>query len=419
MQRHHVYRLLVIISFLWSSCSLQETPVDEPKYFIEELATLDLTLKDWLNDMLATFGNNVSEINMDDIIDLIDKVLSPKMRVVAISYNTRDHFGNPVLGTGCFVYPLGLKPRGVVEMAAIGNLDQETCPTTDVQKGTFFIESFPSLFNYITITPDLLGVLYTRHVPRPLLLDHNSGEVTYHMRKAVEEYLLEKENYRMSNRSIIMGYSQGGPTALSVAKYYMENPTGIKVDMVYTGGGAYDGMEALKALIRTEINGYMAIPWILISMNYYYQLDLDFSKIFTNGMENPIDSPDPLEGGDGYAYWFNGTHRARLLLNRWGTDLKNYMHPDFFSEQLRGEFMKIQACLEENSLALSWTPPPLLEIYLLHSSEDTFVPVECSDFLYKTYKEKGCSIQYERITGNHHEAGFEFIKKAGAYLLIK
>ena len=207
MQRHHVYRLLVIISFLWSSCSLQETPVDEPKYFIEELATLDLTLKDWLNDMLATFGNNVSEINMDDIIDLIDKVLSPKMRVVAISYNTRDHFGNPVLGTGCFVYPLGLKPRGVVEMAAIGNLDQETCPTTDVQKGTFYIESFPSLFNYITITPDLLGVLYTRHVPRPLLLDHNSGEVTYHMRKAVEEYLLEKENYRMSNRSIIMGYS--------------------------------------------------------------------------------------------------------------------------------------------------------------------------------------------------------------------
>ena len=188
--------------------------------------------------------------------------------------------------------------------------------------------------------------------------------------------------------------------------------------MVYTGGGAYDGMEALKALIRTEINGYMAIPWILISMNYYYQLDLDFSKIFTNGMENPIDSPDPLEGGDGYAYWFNGTHRARLLLNRWGTDLKNYMHPDFFSEQLRGEFMKIQACLEENSLALSWTPPPLLEIYLLHSSEDTFVPVECSDFLYKTYKEKGCSIQYERITGNHHEAGFEFIKSR-AYLLIK
>ena len=419
MQRHHVCRLLVVISFLWIGCAPQDAFKEEPKYFVEELATLDLTLKDWLKDMLKEFGKNVPNLAVDDIIDLIDKVLNPKMRIVAISYNTQDHFGNPVLGTGCFVYPLDLKPRGVVEMATIGNLDQETCPTTDVQKGIYYMESFPSMFNYITITPDMLGVLYTRHMPRPVLLDHNSGLVTYHMRKAVEEYLLEKENYQMSNRSIIMGYSQGGPAALSVAKYYIENPTGVQVDMVFTGGGAYDRNEALKTLARTKKSDYLAIPWIPISMNYYYQLDLDFSKIFTNGMENPIDSPDPLEGGDGYAYWFNGTHRSTQLRNRWGTDITNYMHPDFFFEQPKGEFLKMQASLEENSIARNWTPGPLLNIYLLHSSEDTFVPVECSDFLYKKYKEKGCSIHYERITGNHHEGGFEFIKKAAAYLLIK
>ncbi|MFA7200553.1 MAG: hypothetical protein WC098_03965 [Bacteroidales bacterium] len=418
-KRHYIWLLLAVFSFLWIGCSPQDAPKKESKYFVEELATLDLTIKDWLSDVLAQFGSGVSDFNVEDIIDLIDRVLSPKMRVVAISYNTQDHFGNPVLGTGCFVYPLNLKPRGVVEMATVGNLDQETCPTTDIQKGIFYLESFPSLFNYITITPDMLGVLYTRHMPRPVMLDHNSGLVTYHMRKAVEEYLLEKENYQMSNRSIILGYSQGGPAALSAAKYYMENPIGIQVDMVYTGGGAYDGMEALKALARTEKSDYLAIPWIPISMNYYYQLNLDFSKIFTNGMENPIDSPDPLEGGDGYAYWFNGAHRSGRLRNRWGTDIRNYMHPDFFSEQPKGEFLKLQECLHENSIAQNWTPDPLLNIYLLHSSEDTFVPVECSDFLYKKYKEKGCSIHYERITGDHNEAGFEFIKKAGAYLLIK
>ncbi|NLA15018.1 MAG: hypothetical protein GX877_00570 [Bacteroidales bacterium] len=419
MQRHYVCLLLVIVSFLWISCSPQDAPVDEPKYFVEELAILDLTLKDWLNDMLADFGDEMDELEVDDIIDFIDRVLSPKLRIVAISYNTRDHFGNPVLGTGCFVYPLELKPKGVVEMTPIGDLDQETSPTLVVEKGNFYIESFPSLFNYITITPDMLGVRYTRHMPRPVMLDHNSGLVAYHMRKAVEEYLLIKENYRMSNRSIIIGYSHGGPTALSLAKYYSQNPTGIKIDMVYTGGGPYDGIEAFKAFARTERNDYPAIPWIPISMNYYYQLDLDFSKIFTNGMENPIDSPDPLEGGDGYAYWFNGAHWSSKLRNRWGNDLRYYMHPDFFSGQLKGEFLKMQECLEENSIALNWTPPPLLEIHLLHGSEDTFVPVECSDFLYKTYKEKGCSIQYERITGNHHEAGFEFIKKAALYLLLK
>ncbi|MFY9116449.1 MAG: hypothetical protein WAN85_05010 [Bacteroidales bacterium] len=409
----------MLLLFLWTGCVPQDTPEETPKYFVEELATLDLTLKDWLNDMLTEFGDEFDELDIDDIIDFIDQVLSPKLRIVALSYNTRDHFGNPVLGTGAFVYPLELKPRGVVEMTPIGDLDQETSQSIVVEKGTFYIESFPSLFNYITITPDMLGVRYTRNLPRPVMLDHNSGLVAYHMRKAVEEYLLIKENYRMSNRSIILGYSQGGPTALSLAKYYSQNPTGIKVDMVYTGGGAYDGLEALKALAHTKRNDYPAIPWIPISMNYYYQLNLDFSKIFANGLENPVNSPDPEEGGDGYAWWFNGSHRSGKLRNRWGTDLTYYMHPDFFSEQPAGEFLKMKDCLEENSLARNWTPPPFLDIYLLHSSEDTIVPVECADFLYKTYKEKGCSIHYERTTGSHYDAGFEFIKKAAMYLLLR
>lgn len=223
----------------------------------------------------------------------------------------------------------------------------------------------------------------------------------------------------MSQRSIIIGYSLGGPTALSLAKYYSQNPTGIKVDMVYAGGGPYDGMEAFKAFARTEKNDYPAIPWIPISMNYYYRLNLDFSKIFTNGLENPVNSPDPEEGGDGYAWWYNGSHWSSQLRNRWGTDLRNYMHPDFFYGQPKGEFLKMQECIKENSIVYNWTPPPFLDIYLLHGSEDTFVPVECSDLLYKTYKEKGCSIQYERIPGNHHEAGFEFIKKAALYLLLR
>jgi len=35
-------------------------------------------------------------------------------------------------------------------------------------------------------------------------------------------------------------------------------------------------------------------------MNHYYNLNLDFTKIFINGMENPELNPNPEEGGDGY-----------------------------------------------------------------------------------------------------------------------
>ena len=62
------------------------------------------------------------------------------------------------------------------------------------------------------------------------------------MRKAVEEYLLLTEDYKLGNHSTILGYSLGGSTSMAMAWYYEENPTGITVDKVITGGGVYDGV---------------------------------------------------------------------------------------------------------------------------------------------------------------------------------
>ncbi|NLA15016.1 MAG: hypothetical protein GX877_00560 [Bacteroidales bacterium] len=417
-------RFLFVFPFVfilfWTGCIPQDAPGNtELKYFKEEIGSFDFSLKEGLLELLAEIGVEETDPTISKVIAFLDNILSTQMRVVAISYNTYDPFGNPVLGTGAFVYPLDLQVRGIIEVPPIADLDQETSPSIVTQKGRFYVEAFPSLLKFITITPDMLGVNYTRHMPRPYLHDANSGLVAYHMRKAVEEYLLEKENYQLGNKSMVMGYSLGGPSSLSIAKYYTTNPTGVLVDKVFTGGGAYDGLEAFKAYARTEKNDYMAIPWIIITMDYYYQLGLDHSKIFANGMENPVNSPDPAQGGDGYAYWFDGTHGSGSLHRRWGSDLRNYMHEDFFSDELKGEFVKLEACMKENSLVRSWTPDPLLDIHLLHSSEDNLVPVECADYLYETFKEKGCSVHYVRTTGDHYDAGNEFVMTSLLYLLLK
>lgn len=275
------------------------------------------------------------------------------------------------------------------------------------------------MLNYIAINPDLLGVLYTQDMPRPFLHDANSGLVAYHMRKAVEEYLLITENYRLGKTSSVMGYSLGGASAMSVAKYYTTHPTGITVDQLFTGGGVYDGLEAFKAYARTEKSDYLAIPSVIISMDTFYDLNLDYSKIFANGMENPVNSPDPALGGDGYAYWFDGTHGSGSIYRRWGSDLRNYMHEDFFHQEPRGEFLRLQECMELNSLVYNWTPSPRIDIRLIHSGEDNLIPVDCADLLYKVYREKGCSIQYIRTTGDHYQAGSEFMLTAMLYLLLK
>ncbi|HHV40933.1 MAG TPA: hypothetical protein GXX61_06110 [Bacteroidales bacterium] len=419
MQRHHVYRLLVVVSFLWIGCAPQETLVSEPKYFVEELATIDYTFEEGLRAMLRESAIEITDPILNEIIKFTDDVMNLKIRFVTISYNTYDPFGNPVLGTGVFGYPLDLKVKGVVEVPPLADLDQFTSPSLIAERGGFYSEGYPALLRYITITPDMLGVRYTRHMPRPYLHLVSNGMVAYHMRKAVEEYLWEKEQYKLSNKSLILGYSLSGSSSLAVAKYYTENPTGIRVDKIYTGGGVYDGLAAFKAFARSEKSDYLAIPWIILTMDYYHQLGLDYSKIFANGMENPVNSPNPEEGGDGYAYWFNGDHWSFSLYDRWGSDLRNYMHEDFFSDEPKGEFAKLTDCMKENSLALNWTPSPLLDIHLIHTGEDMYVPVECADLLYKTYKEKGCSIQYVRTTGTHHDAAFELIITSLLYMLLK
>jgi len=130
------------------------------------------------------------------------------------------------------------------------------------------LKGIPLWLRYITITPDMLGVRYTRHMPRPYLHLVSNGMVAYHMRKAVEEYLWEKEQYKLSNKSLILGYSLSGSSSLAVAKYYTENPTGIRVDKIYTGGGVYDGLAAFKAFavqkkaITWLFHG-LSLPWII------------------------------------------------------------------------------------------------------------------------------------------------------------
>ncbi len=421
MRKKHLSLVAALLtSILWWGCTPHDNvKVIFPQYFVEELSVWNLKIEDGMAALLKELDLDRTDPALSQIMGMLQGYLKKEIRAVAISYRTMDPCGDPVLGTGAFFYPPDLKHKGVVEIPPIAYLERRECAALYVERKKFYREAFPCMLNYITINPDLLGVLYTQDMPRPFLQDANTGIVAFHMRKAVEEYLLVTENYRLEKHSSIGGYSLGGAAALSMAKYYSTNPTGIKVDQVLTGGGIYDGLEAFRAYSLSEQCDYPAIPPVIIAMDTFYNLGLDYSKIFANGMENPVNSPDPAAGGDGYAYWFDGTHMSKTIHQRWGSDLHNYMHEDFFHREPVGEFLKLQDCMKENSLVYNWTPDPLLKIRLIHSDEDNMVPVECADLLYHEYKKKDCAITYNRTTGDHYQAGSEFVLTAMLYLLLK
>ncbi|HHV40937.1 MAG TPA: hypothetical protein GXX61_06130 [Bacteroidales bacterium] len=375
---------------------------------------------DIILSLIGDFGGALSAEVKEKITTALDKKLSEVICGVAISYNTMDPFGNPVVATGVFFYPKNLKVKGVLEIPPIANMEKTDVASLNIKDKQLALESMPCMMGYITLNPDFIGVRYTEDWPRPYLLAENSGLAAYHFRKAVAEYLLQKEQYRMPNRSILIGYSLGGSTSLAIAAYYERNNTGIKIDQIHTGGGIYDGLVAFDTYRRTERSEYQAIPQVIMAMNHYYNLNLDFTKIFINGMENPELNPNPEEGGDGYAWWFSGHQNVNAIDRRWGRDLRAYMHPDFFNEEYTGEFLKLKEPLERNSIVYNdWKPGPFTEVYLTHSKEDNFIPVEGADLLYEEYKKKGCSIHYNRTTGSHNDGALEFILSGLLYLLVR
>ena len=419
------FLLIAVLLFClpWWGCTPHDN-IEEitPQYFLEELAVWDFTSGYALNsifELIEDLNFEVPPKTLESLTKVFEKGLQREIRGVSISYRTIDPFGEPGVATGAFFYPIDLRPGGIVDIPPIALMHNQDAPSLYVERKEFSFESVPCMLGYITINPDFVGVRHTEEWPRPYLIAENAGLAAYHMRKAVEEYLLLTENYRLGNHSTIMGYSLGGSTSMAMAWYYEENQTGVTVDKIITGGGVYDGIEAFRAYVRTEKNDYQSIPMVIIGLDKFYNLDLDYDRIFTNGMENPVDTADPAEGGDGYAYWFSGNRSLSSIRHRWGSNLRTYMHEDFFSPELNGEFMKLKEPLEANSIVYNWTPRPLLEIHLIHSAHDNLIPVECSDLLYREYKKRGLSITYNRTTGDHFEAGFEFIATAVLYLLVK
>ena len=154
-----------------------------------------------------------------------------------------------------------MRPRGIVEIPPIAQMNDNQAPSLYVERKKFALESLPSLLSYITINPDFVGVRYTEHWPRPYLLDENAGLVAFHFRKAVEEYLMIHENYRLSNKSTIMdSWEEVRPWPWQPTT---ANNTGIKVDKVYRWR-SIDGLEH---------SGHMQRRTLPIHSNSYYWVE--------------------------------------------------------------------------------------------------------------------------------------------------
>ena len=387
-----------LIVLLHSCQPYQDAPA-ENQYLAGVHQTVDLNI----DELYDSFGVE----DYPEITSKLEYIISCRsFRAVVITYNTTDPAGNPVVADGTLYYPLDRDIKGVVEMSGIAHMNKNGGSSEDIP----VLEALPVLAGYAVILPDMIGYgKYgnTKEMYHPFMMIDNLGKTAWDMRQAAIEFFAGL-GYRVPKKTVISGYSYGGGVGLAVARYYQEHHSlEVSVDRVIVGGGAYDLNATFDGFAKNPICIYPLLPGIIMSLDHYYGLELDYSQIFKG----------PLV--DHYQQWYDRTRNASGLIALISEDMRNYMHPDFFKprEERNAEFQKIQPVLDMNSAVDGWVPR--MPIYIFHSTEDLYVPVEAAEYAYQTFKKNGAYVQYQSGPGTHADWGVKAFAPLLLYLAVE
>jgi pimeloyl-ACP methyl ester carboxylesterase len=386
---------ILTLSFALADC----TPVDMFQMELIEYSVINWESADFsslqkFDPMMESFEGLLSV--------LLDKKLT--FRVAAISYSTVDPNGEPVTASGLVYHPLNKKSKGVIDFMPMAHLNRDGGTSEEL----YVAEGMMALLGYTVIIPDLIGSGISKDKMVPFLMSENTGRVAWDMHRAAAQYLWDQFKYALPAETTLMGYSLGGNAALSAQRHIETfHSKVVKIKEVYAGGGAYDLPVGFAAYARSGITEYPAVPHAILAFDHYYQLDIDYSQIFTGSL---------LENNN-YQTWFHGEYDSGKLKELLGFNLHAYMHEDFFKpfEQQNNEFKKLGKYLHENSVTEGWRPKA--PIYLFHSNADVIVPVECAEAALKKLSKAGAQVVLYKYPGDHYTVGYlYFVRSMLRYL---
>lgn len=389
---------VLLLFFLVGACEADhELVISDPEYFIAVHQTADITS----DELLQSFNTD----KFEEVVSLAKPfVVANHIRAVVITYHTVDPDGNPVIADGSIYYPLDGEIRGVVEMMPIAHISKFAGPSSQLPSK----EGLPALCGYAVFVPDLIGYGQygnTQDLPHPYLMAQNLGRVVYDLRKAASEYM-QTRGYIVPERTTLCGYSYGGGVAMAAAKYYQtHHAQEITIDRVVAGGGAYDMNAVFAGYVQNPICEYPLLPAVILSLNHYYRLNLDYHQLFQGDLADNCEA------------WYDRTHTSSYIMHMIGSDMRSYMHPDFFKEERNSTFAQLQPAMDQNSAVDGWTPQ--MPIYLYHATDDLNVPINSAQYAMQAFSKRGAQVIFKYGEGGHSKWGARAFADLMAYLCLR
>lgn len=323
---------------------------------------------------------------------IFDKLVDGKLSANAITYRSKGRDGGLITVSGLIVYPTDVPIKGFICGPNHTITSNREAPTVSMVA----LNGIFALFGYAVVIPDYIGFGETASLPHPYVQKDLTGQVCADMILAAREFFAEKQ-ITLPQQVSIVGYSQGGASALFAQRVIEEKYASIQLKKVYSGGGPNYLSKTFDYYIQTDYTGYpCSVPYVIIGADYAQNLNLNYANVF----KSPL-----LEN---YNEWFNSKKYNSTEVNNFlgSNTISTFMHDDMFKPEMNADLKSIrQACtLSDN---VDWTPKA--PIYLLHSRTDDYVPFFNSEDAYNSFVKRGATVEFTKpVSQSHMEAMVTF-----------
>ncbi len=241
---------------------------------------------------------------------------------------------------------------------------------------------------WIFVSPDYSGFGVTASEPQSYVQADITARQCLDALTSAKK-LLKERGYNYGPRQALLGYSQGGHTAMAIQRYLSKTGSTQLFDLTCAGGGPYD----ITAMVNSQVSEGakthypIAIGLMFVGVNESQGLGLDYSKVF----KKPFDTKLPA--------WLSSkklstdaiNHSIYRLLD--SNKQKGVLVGDIINLSYvnpgNAEMQPFYKNAADNSLVSNWTPLPTGNYYLYHSVDDEVVPFFCYEHMNSFLKAQG------------------------------
>jgi pimeloyl-ACP methyl ester carboxylesterase len=307
--------------------------------------------------------------------------------------------GEPVLASGIISVPLGIKRP--LDMVIVGNgliMADRDAPSSFALPDNYTGFEFIASVGYIAIIPDMLGFGVSGDLVYPIHNYEYSATTMIDFIYACREFL-ECEKIETSGKNFMIGYSQGGYTAMATLKMLQEEHIDdINIEAAAVGAGGYNLPGILKyALDNNTYPSPAHLVMLFTSYNEIYGWGRTVNYFFREPYADKI--PELL----------NGQYDRQQADDMLTTNFDDLFNPVFLQGLKDSTETAVYSALQENSV-YDWAPE--IPLTIIHSINDEKLPFSDSEDTYNKMVANGSTTVHliATETEGHINAAMDFME---------